>query len=78
LSLFAKEGIIPPFGKGRIGGILQNNVVIILRLLIIHSELSSQWSSFLCQRRIGNPSVGEERFWTDPRRSEDKSQNDGI
>jgi len=34
LPLFAKEGIIPPFGKGRIGGILQNNVVIILRLLV--------------------------------------------
>jgi hypothetical protein len=25
----------PPFGKGRVGGILQNNVFIILRLLII-------------------------------------------
>jgi hypothetical protein len=25
----------PPFGKGMAGGILQNNVVIILRLLII-------------------------------------------
>ena len=30
----SQEGIIPPFGKGRVGGILQNNVVIILRLLI--------------------------------------------
>jgi hypothetical protein len=29
---------IPPFGKGRIGGILQNNVVIILRLLICIHE----------------------------------------
>ena len=34
LPLFAKEGYIPPFGKGRIGGILQINVFIILRLLI--------------------------------------------
>jgi len=28
--LFAKEGIIPPFGKGRAGGILQINVTIFL------------------------------------------------
>ena len=27
---------------------------------------------------VGNPSVSEERFCTDPRRSEDKSQNDRI
>ena len=33
--LFAKEGgIIPPFGKGRLGGILQTNVVFIFKLLI--------------------------------------------
>jgi hypothetical protein len=29
-----KRGIIPPFGKGRAGGILLINVVFILRLLI--------------------------------------------
>jgi len=29
-----KRGIIPPFGKGRSGGILQINVVTIIRLLI--------------------------------------------
>jgi hypothetical protein len=43
--LFAKEGEekgalpkwgnVTPFGKGRLGGILQINVLIILRLLII-------------------------------------------
>jgi hypothetical protein len=31
---FPKRGIVPPFGKGRSGGILQINVLIILRLLI--------------------------------------------
>ncbi|MBI5755670.1 MAG: TatD family hydrolase [Nitrospirae bacterium] len=35
---FSKRGIIPPFGKGRLGGILQRNVVIILRLLISGSD----------------------------------------
>jgi hypothetical protein len=29
-----KRGILPPFGKGRRGGILSNNVVTIMRLLI--------------------------------------------
>jgi hypothetical protein len=29
-----QRGVIPPFGKGRWGGILQINVVIIVRLLI--------------------------------------------
>jgi hypothetical protein len=29
-----KRGIIPPFGKGRLGGILQMDLFIILRLLI--------------------------------------------
>jgi hypothetical protein len=32
---FPKRGIIPPFGKGRLGGILQNNRNTIMRLLII-------------------------------------------
>ena len=31
---FPMRGIIPPFGKGRLGGILQINVFIIMRLLI--------------------------------------------
>jgi hypothetical protein len=29
-----EEGTIPPFGKERLGGILQIDIVIILRLLI--------------------------------------------
>jgi len=41
-----KRGIIPPFGKGRVGGILQNNAVIILRLLIKYSQAGWEFSSF--------------------------------
>jgi len=33
-----KRGIIPPLGKGRLGGILQINVIIIMRPLIIISD----------------------------------------
>jgi hypothetical protein len=35
-----KRGIIPPFGKGRSGGILSNNVAISKRMLIIGISLS--------------------------------------
>jgi len=35
---FPKRGIVPPFGKGRSGGILLINVAIIIRLLINHKS----------------------------------------
>ncbi len=34
-----KRGFIPPFGKGRLGGILQINVLVIRKLLIINGLL---------------------------------------
>jgi hypothetical protein len=37
-----ERGITPPFGKGREGGFLQNNVVIILRLLIKGKRVQAQ------------------------------------
>jgi len=34
LSPLCQRGVIPPFGKGRVGGILFMNGVIIMKLLI--------------------------------------------
>jgi hypothetical protein len=34
-----KRGIIPPFGKGRLGGILKINVLTILRLFISNRSM---------------------------------------
>jgi hypothetical protein len=39
LSPLCQRGVIPPFGKGRVGGILRMNVVIIMRLLIKHNSM---------------------------------------
>jgi hypothetical protein len=35
-----KRGIIPPFGKGRLGGILQSDAVIIPRLSINENSIN--------------------------------------
>jgi hypothetical protein len=42
LPLFAKEGIVPPFEKGRLGGILQSNAVIIPRLSINENSINER------------------------------------
>jgi hypothetical protein len=34
LAPLCQRGVIPPFGKGRLGGILQINAVVIMKLLI--------------------------------------------
>ena len=62
------RGIIPPFGKGRLGGILKINVLIILRLLM--KFYFNFFSVFFCnnpsftivipQFRVVNASAGVE------------------
>jgi len=38
LAPLCQRGVIPPFRKGRLGGIVQINAVIIMRLLIYQRE----------------------------------------
>jgi len=43
LAPLCQRGVVPPLGKGRVGGILQTDVFIILRMLIIGHVLTPEF-----------------------------------
>ena len=55
---FPKRGIIPPFVKGRLGGILKINVFFIIKLLIIPYPASPIYIFMTFSRNLNASSLG--------------------